>query len=452
MTEQTYFKDEMKEDFILSGDPEASGLLDGHDLHGALAALQKKHAVSEAAAGPYAPATLILLHDVGMCRLVLGDQAGAAECLAGALEGLEAVLGPDSPEALSVADALGETEASRGNFARSRELHAKALAGRERLFGPSSFKTVTSRINLALSCGALGLLEEEAELYRASHAASLETLGRIHPRTLKCRVRLGESLAASGNLRGAREELEGAWELHREALGPGSQGTFDAGDALAKVLTAMGDHGAACGVISAALAGAEEMYGELHPFTFMYRTHYGIALAAAGKLEEAEAELTKAVDGSVKVMGAAHTGTVNSIMNLLRVKRLRDGPGPVRGLYEELSRLLDEEVGPDSDVAVHAAGDLGKILAELGENERAAELFRRVISHSERTLGPAHEKTLLFLRYLRAVLVSMGDYLGESEVFMRVLNAVAARQGLVCQDPGEYGEGPDGGMDHGPSE
>ncbi|MDR1081752.1 MAG: tetratricopeptide repeat protein [Deltaproteobacteria bacterium] len=439
----------MKREFILSEDPEISRLLDSGDIGGVIVAVREKLEISRAAAGPYGRETLLLMHDMGMCIHLLGNQTGAAGFLASSLEGLDATMGADSAEALAAADSLGEVEAGLGNFARARELHARAMAGRERLFGPTDFRTVTSMMNLGLACSALGLRKEESELFRRAHAASHETLGRIHPRTLKCLTRMGDALAESGDPQGGREALERSYELNREALGPGSQGAMDAADSLAKTLTAAGDHHAACRIVSGALKAAEELYGELHPNTLMFRTHLGIALAAGGELEEARLTLVKATDGCMRSMGPSHTSTINSMRNLLRVMRLKDGPGPVRAAYEELSRILDESTGPDSNVAIDIAEDLGKIMAELGEFERAAELFRRAISHHERILGPGHEKTLENMRFLRSALHSMGDGIGEMEIFSRIMQAVLLNQGIEYpESDGTDGSGcdTDGGL------
>ncbi|MDR1035371.1 MAG: tetratricopeptide repeat protein [Deltaproteobacteria bacterium] len=419
---------------LQSGDPVVAGLVAGNDYLEAQAVLDELLVMSEADSGPEGLGTVLLTHDLGVVKYIQGDYEGSWPFLGWSLERLTRLRGADDPGTLSATDVLGEATGMAGDHVRARELHARAFAGRERLLGFAHWDTMTSAMNLARTQRALEMHEESCRLFRRVHETASATLGERHERTLECLTCLGLCLLDTGDLRGARDALGRSLAFHAETFGPDHVGSMDAAESLGRTLSALGEHDLALELVMGAVSRAEGRFGKIHMDTLRYRGRLGHSLALARNFAGAEQAFMETADGYFALLGPRHPFTVDAFLGRLRARQHKDGPVSVRAHYERMLESLDSELGPDSAAAVRTAGEYALLLAQIGEFARAAELFRRTVAYHERTLGPAHDTTLLHQKYLRIALRHSGDPMEELAVFGRLLNTVAGKFVAKCPD------------------
>jgi tetratricopeptide (TPR) repeat protein len=190
--------------------------LDSYQLNQEGRALLEQHRYSAAAQvfrlavdragselGPRDPATAMMLRNLALADIYIGDPASAEQSAKLAYAILVSHFGSADPSLTPVLNVLAECYASTSRIAEAQQASEQAVA-----IGPSAGPHYgTALHNLGVLREFSGDLDGAATLYRRAIAVKIATLGEAHPyvslsRSYLRRVQHGEHLAAS-----ARPEL-----------------------------------------------------------------------------------------------------------------------------------------------------------------------------------------------------------------------------------------------------
>jgi tetratricopeptide (TPR) repeat protein len=269
----------------------------------------------------------------------------------------------------------------------------EALGWAERALGAGATgarrgTALTFQVQLGLRCGSppenAEVLLKEAEGCVEEHDRSF-VLGEL-AKLLRHQGRLGEaasvleqSVALETKLKG-EEHLDVAISLHE----------------LAGVLHAQGDLPGAREWLERALRIQAKLFGtEEHPNVAASLSTLAGVLKAQGDLPGARERLERALRIQAKVIGTEeHPDVAASLHELAGVLKAQ---GDLPGALERLERVLaiHERIygGRDHYLTAITEMNLGRLLFDLGEKERAFELLRHAHQTFLASLGPAHPYT-----------------------------------------------------------
>lgn len=297
------------------------------DPAGAREVLREASASADARLGPRHPLAAAAARELGRVTLELGDAGGALQHLERALVWAEESSGPGSLEAAAAAFRLALAAAGAGEHGRARSLHAAALKIRERRpdWGDEALESALALAGAEFAMGGFG---ESSALYARAVQEAQTALGELHP------------LALLG-VRG-----------------------------YAASLSAMGEHGEACGLMFSELEWHREALGPDSPETVMSLVQLGRSLVARGWMVHAAFKLEEALKAAERHSGAGGdlaVGAAGALALALRRRERRDALGTVGGRLTALEKKLD----PGHPAVITAMADLGLLLADFGDFEAA---------------------------------------------------------------------------------
>jgi serine/threonine-protein kinase len=303
-----------------------------------------------------------------------GGNAGAAEAgLKRALSILVEAGLDDSGEATETRESLAIAYSRLGRRAEAVELQARVSDWRQRHLGPGHPDTLRSRYNQANFLLQLGRLAEGLPILEDVVAQQRRILGPRHDSLAYSLRLLGSSLDTAGRTEEALAHIAEALAIHREGR-DGVQSVVD--------LSLQGMIEARAGRLDDALRDCREVLGSIDPgkgwvpgMESIARTACGTALAEAGRLDEAEAQLGRAV------------------------AQMR----AIRGRATVLPRALD------------AQGDVARRRGRLAQ---AVEMTREAVAMQERSAGAEHPQLAIYRAHAGAALWAAGQA-GEGERLLR---------------------------------
>lgn len=300
-------------------------------------------------AGPLAPSTLTAIRDLARV-LRLQDQSEAAEALY-----LEALAGQAEMNATPLATAdglqgLAITYKDLGRFEEAEEMLQRVISIRQKEQGDAHADTNGARLDLGHLYEETGREAESTVIFRRIHDHLAGTEDAAHTAHLSAMSELAEDLLAL-------ERFDEALDLARE-----------------------------CCLLS------EKVSGVQHSRTRTARGVYVRILAKLGLFEESIDPLTKYVDWDRKSnrYGAA---TVEAVV------LLSEALGEL-GRHEENLDLLSEQYDaveratPGIGAGLHYLDRIAYCYAEMGQGERAQEIYDRIREQQEELHGGLDYQTL----------------------------------------------------------
>ncbi len=201
------------------------------------------------------------------------------------------VLGAEHPETLDTMGNLANHYQETGRYEKAEALHRQSLETRRRVLGVKAPSTVSEMNNLANDLALLQRYDEAGVMMRETLALKLELYGPAHPTTLNTVSSLGELNASLGNDPEAEAFHRQALEGRTRALGPDHVRTLQSSDDLAATLINLGRHAEAERRAAAAATRAAATLGATHLDTVSAQGTRARALAGLGRVVEAEALL-----------------------------------------------------------------------------------------------------------------------------------------------------------------
>ena len=286
----------------------------------------------------------------------------------------------DHPPPLEAAllQTAGELALAQGQLADAARDVTAALALRERLHGRDDLRVVEPLRTLA----KIELARERGAPARAllDRMLAIETraLGATHPE-------VGQTLSLQGGAAFSAGDLDGAIALYlraqailERAVGADSLAVANVLTNLATAYQTRGDGAPALAAHERAIRIADARLGAQHPVTLSYRSGYAIALADAGRRDEAIALLTSILATQRSALGV-HQETAGTLEALAYIENqvrrhaaARDHAREARAMFE---RVLGDGYNPHVELAI-----IGEALYGLGDLAAACE----ALEHAKR--------------------------------------------------------------------
>jgi tetratricopeptide (TPR) repeat protein len=362
-------------------------------LNEAKNALKQALSICEAAFGPDHPNVALILSDLGVVLLDLGDLPGAKESLERALKIDEAVFGPDHPNVAIRLSNLGLVLKNLGDLPGAKERLERAMRIDEVVLGPDHSNVAIRLSNLGLVLKDLGDFPGAKERFERAMRINEAAFGPDHPNVATVVNNLGLVLWDAGDLAGAKERVERAMRINEAVFGPDHPNVAIGLNNLGELLQDLGDLPGARERLERALRIGEAVFGPGHPKVAIRLNNLGMVLKGLGDLPGARESLERALRIDEALLGPDHPRVALRLGNLGMVLK---GLGDLPGARESLERALriDEAVlGPDHPNVAIRLNNLGLVIRDLGDIDAARAHLSRALEISRKTLGEDHPST-----------------------------------------------------------
>jgi tetratricopeptide (TPR) repeat protein len=335
----------------------------------------------------HAPLLAEVLGEIGNLENATGDPAAAARTLEQAILAAEA--GNDDARRARSLILLANVTADPTRLERTGQLldHAGAIVGRlndRRLLASLEF----SRGKAAEKGAKL----EEARRHYARALAEEEAIAPPDVRRVSLRLlELGSLLERMGDYDEARRLLERARDLDERSLGPDHPQTARSYDKLANLANSMARFDEALRLYDRAIEIRVRSLGERHQGTVGSLYFRGMTLVGLGRLDEAEADMTRALAGA-RGMATPDQQSIALCLEGLGTVAMNRGDGK-RAIDLQTQALAIHRGRGDRRNIAPALYSLANTLFEQGELDRALARFEEALSIWSTVLGPEHQHT-----------------------------------------------------------
>ena len=139
---------------------------------------------------------------------------------------------------------------------------------------------------------------------------------------------------------------------------------------------------------SRALQGCEEALGPKHTSTLSTVNNLGLLYADQGKLAEAEAMYSRALQGKEEALGPKHTSTLLTVNNLGLLYAGQGKLAEAEAMYSRALQGYKEALGPKHTSTLATVNNLGLLYADQGKLAEAEAMYSRTLQGYEEALGP----------------------------------------------------------------
>ena len=287
------------------------------------------------------PETLASLVDLATLSNDRGRGDEAVPLLRDALERQRRVLGPDHPDTLRTTGSLAWVLRELSEFDDAEPLFRAALEGHRRRFGPADPRTIKSITNLALTLIDSGRLDEAQVVLAPALRDGLRVLGARHPdylyvRNIEAFLRLRQRRFAE-----AADLYRGVVADATEVLKADHPYTLYWQGSLAWAELERPDPAEAERLFTDVLRARRAKLGEAHHDTLDSMAGLARALAAQGRLEEAEPLALRAYEAA-QPRGRSAAGVAREALTVLVLAAESRGE---TARAAEYSRLLRQQAG-----------------------------------------------------------------------------------------------------------
>ncbi|MEM7353276.1 MAG: serine/threonine-protein kinase [Acidobacteriota bacterium] len=283
----------------------------------------------------------------------------------------------------------------------------------------------------------LGLLSEAESLIVGGLELQQQTLGGQHPDIAASHARLSNLRQWQDDLADAEVQARRALEVH-QAFAGGADGDGESDSDEARYLTRLGSVLHNAGKYQEAEATLRRALELWEPTSVVEegertatRSELSITLKGLGRFGEAEGLLRQAIDYSRNHLGADHPRLATQMLNLASVVSELDRNVEAEALLREALEIRQRVYGNESIAAAVAMNNLARICQRLGKRDEAEALHREVIAMRRRLQGSDHSDVAVALANLGVALRQNGQY-EEAEALYR--EALALNQRILGPD------------------
>ncbi|MEX1368890.1 MAG: serine/threonine-protein kinase [Nannocystaceae bacterium] len=260
------------------------------------AAIELSHAVRlwVSLLGPEDLQVAAARNNLGIAYYELGRYQDAVDEYEHALRIRRSALGPEHPDVALVLNNLANARGELGQLMRAQALREEVLELWSRNLGEDHPYVAGALNNLGGSASALGEHEQAVAYFERALALRERTLAPEHPEVATTRLNLGGELGELGRSDEALVELRRARQSLQDALGD-HPWTAIAIAAMAEVLLRAQREQEAVAACEESVAMWERLGEPEHPQAAQTRHVIGDALATLGRLDDARAQLERAL-------------------------------------------------------------------------------------------------------------------------------------------------------------
>jgi tetratricopeptide (TPR) repeat protein len=169
-----------------------------------------------------------------------------------------------------------------------------------------------------------------------------------------------------------------------------------------------------------ALQGKEEALGLKHTSTLDTVNNLGNLYKDQGKLAEAEAMYTRALQG-YEALGPKHTSTLDTVNNLGNLYKDQGKLAEAEATYTRALQGYEEALGLKHTSTLDTVNNLGNLYANQGKLAEAEAMYTRALQGKEEALGPKHTSTLNTVNNLGSLYADQGKLAEAEAMYNRAL-------------------------------
>ncbi|HSX60343.1 MAG TPA: tetratricopeptide repeat protein [Tahibacter sp.] len=273
------------------------------------------------ALGDTARATLLADLAAGWFEYLAGNMKPAETALRRASDGLAATAGADDPKALDALGRYGVVLADSGQYDAARPVYDRVLAGYTKLFGVDDPRSLGVRNSLGILAMQQRRYADGEREFRSMLPVYEKLYGADHVQTLALALNMSGALRQQGKVAESGPYYRRAYDGFLVKYGPDHLRTLIAQNNLANYLIDDRKPAEAVALAREAVTRAREPYASNRIILGEFHFTLGKALFAAGKLGDAETELTQAWRLRSEEMGADAEDARDVAKKLAELKR-----------------------------------------------------------------------------------------------------------------------------------
>jgi tetratricopeptide (TPR) repeat protein len=186
-------------------------------------------------------------------------------------------------------------------------------------------------------------------------------------------------------------------------------------------LEGSGDAAGALPLYQRALEGSERVLGKEHPGTLTSVDNLAGCTLDLGDAARALPLYRRALEGRERVLGAEHPDTLTGVNGLAGcLYALGDAAGALP-LYRRALDSRERVLGKEHPDTLTSVNNLALCMKELGDAAEALPLYRKALDSRERVLGKEHPDTLISVNNLALCMQELGDAAGALPLLRRAL-------------------------------
>lgn len=374
--------------------------------------------IQRARRGERSPEVAELLWDIAGVKRNRGDLAAAEALQKQSLAIYRETRGEDSGDATAVRESLAITYADSDHYQDAAAINEPVVQWRERHYGADHPHTLNARYNQATYLVALGQPADASRIVEDVVARQRRVLGARHDRLAVSLRLLARALDGAGRGEDALAPIAEALAIHRDSLGPNHwhvaldlvwQAVIEAG--TGRLPEAERD----CGEALSRLDRQKDV-GQVNLANV--RSLAGSVLAEAGRLEEADEQLSQAV---AVFRGAQRSGIWfgHALDALGDVTRQRGQTGRAARLAEEALAVLERSGGADHPAALLARVHFGAASCAAGQAASGEGLLRAGLEGLSRKFPAAGHRDLATAQFLFGEALSRSGRAAEARPLLQ---------------------------------
>jgi serine/threonine protein kinase len=275
------------------------------DIKAARPQLDRAIEIRTAAYGPDDPRTLASLHESAVLLAEESRTTDAAELMKSVLAKRRKALGDDHPSTMESMNDLGQILAWTRDIKGAEAAYGEAVERRARVFGAEDRRTLASKRGWAGAKFTGRKVEESEPIMREVVEAHRRSSDPTDVERLNAINDLGVILRQMGRRDEALPLIREAFEALSAQMPKGHIDTISSGVNMIGLMLQMDQAQAALAIAERLRDEADSAMGEENTFRHMTHIMRGACLTDLGRFDEAEAELIRAYEAIVKVIGPA---------------------------------------------------------------------------------------------------------------------------------------------------
>ncbi|KAF2726586.1 hypothetical protein EJ04DRAFT_582580 [Polyplosphaeria fusca] len=173
---------------------------------------------------------------------------------------------------------------------------------------------------------------------------------------------------------------------------------------------------------SRALQGSEEALGPKHESTLLTVNNLGNLYIDQGRLAEAEVMYIRALQGREEVFGPKHVLTLNTVHNLSLLYANQGKLAEAEAMYDRALQGKEEVHGPKHISTLQTISNLGNLYKKQGKLTKAEAMYDQALQGKEEVLGPKNPSTLRTIRNLGSLYKKQGKLTEAEDMYVRALH------------------------------
>jgi len=170
-----------------------------------------------------------------------------------------------------------------------------------------------------------------------------------------------------------------------------------------------------------ALTGSKKAWGPAHTSTLDTVGNLGNLYSKQGRMKEAEDMYLRALTGFEQAWGSAHTSTLDTVNNLGVLYSKQGRMKEAEDMYLRALTGFEQAWGSAHTSTLDTVNNLGNLYSKQGKMKEAEDMYLRALTGFEQAWGSAHTSTLDTVNNLGILYKNQGKMKEAEDMYLRAL-------------------------------